>query len=61
MIALLIPILWRAAKPRRAAGQAIQPDQDVVTAEKLPVQPPGAHTTYSSAEDMDFDIVSTRG
>ena len=55
-----IPILLTFTQPDARALPAAEPDQDVVAAGTVAAGDLDAPTVFSSADDMDFVIVSTR-
>jgi hypothetical protein len=55
------PTVPPVPKPDIAQPQPVQPAEEAPVHLAVPVALPGVVTAYSSADDMDFDIVSTRG
>jgi hypothetical protein len=60
MNALPIPNLLTFTRPDALALPIAEPDQDVVASGTVTAVDQDAPTVFSSADDMDFDIVSTR-
>ena len=55
-----IPTLLPAPTPAAKADAVLPPAAEVLVYPLDPATPPGAVPVFSSSDDMDFDIVSTR-
>jgi len=60
MTALPIPTLQSVPEPDADADPAPVPATETLACRQDPATPLGTAPVFSSADDMDFDIVSTR-